>query len=264
MCRACNQSGTALLSELEDIINGQATPAVRMVNPKKVNCSNFDRSFPILRTAGTNDPIAALEKIVQRAVEMLNNTISELTRIQGRVQVGDPIGWPLISDTFGMSLAKRMRLKVNDPAAWKGDGPGKVKLVIRWLTRIRDLIASGDLRYTCVATGNCDPDTWAWTFPPTAHNLHVHPKPDFFHIRLCARFWRPAKAEHGKPAVTPEDHFEFQAQTIIHETSHIYYATEDKPGLGPGVAECVSQFVAETNGSPLDPLFMDRCGGPLK
>jgi hypothetical protein len=54
-------------------------------------------------------------------------------------------------------------------------------------------------------------------------------------------------------------HAEFQAQTIIHEASHLTHCTEDKTGRTIGVAECLAQFVAATNGSPLDPRFTDRC-----
>jgi len=72
-------------------------------------------------------------------------------------------------------------------------------------------------------------------------------------IRLCRDFWVPAAG------VDPNDHAEFQAQTIIHEASHLYHCTADVRGSTIGVAECLAQFVAATNGSPLDPNFATRC-----
>ncbi len=234
-----------------------------MVDPKKVSCAGYDKSYPIFKVLGTTDPVGALEKIVQRAVEMLTNTIEELKRVQDRiVNHHDPIGWPLLNDDFALSLAKRMRIKVTDPKSWQGNGPGKVGLIIRWLTNIRNLLASGDLWYTCIAKDNCDEDTWAFVFDNSdADNIKNHL--NFFRIQFCPRFWKPGICKKTNRKYTPREHFEFQAQTLIHETSHIYYNTTDDRGLGAGVAECVSQFVAETNGSPLDDCFMDRCGGPL-
>jgi hypothetical protein len=252
MCNQCTRPSRVLIGELESIIQGEKEKLKRMVNPKKVNCTGFPAN---LVPAGVTDPVDQLEKIARRSVEMLTNTIDELTRVRSSILAGKPIGWPLLSDVMGTSLAQRMNIKVEDRGAWKGDGPGKVGLVIRWLTRIRDLLASGDLRYTCLAK-DCNPGDWAWTYPPTAGNLAWKPKLDFFHIRLCKRFWTPT--------VKPDTHFEFQAQTLIHETTHIYYASLDDKGVSPWIAECVSQFVTECNGGPLDPDFADRCTKPAK
>jgi hypothetical protein len=248
MCNQCTGPSRVLIGELENIIQGESKNPKRMVNPKKVDCTGFPGN---LLPAGVTDPIDQLEKLAQRAVEMLSNTIDELTRVRSAILAGKPIGWPLLSDAMGTSLAQRMNINVEDRGAWKGDGPGKVGLVIRWLTRIRDLLASGDLRYTCLAKELCPTGRWAWTFPPTPNNLAHLPKLDFFHIRLCRRFWTPT--------VSPDTHFEFQAQTLIHETSHIYYATLDVKTVGPWIAECISQFVTECNGGPLDPTFADFC-----
>jgi hypothetical protein len=237
----------------------------RMVDPKKVSCANTDRSFPIFKILGTTDPVGLLESVVQRAVEMLTNTIEELKRVQTRiVDFKDPIGWPLMNDTFALSLAKRMQVKVTDPRSWNRKN-GKAALILLWLTNIRNLLASGDLWYICIgkqAKGFCEEGTWAWVFNhENAENVKNHE--NFFRIHLCAQFWKPGTCDKTKRKYTPREHFEFQAQTLIHETSHIYYNTSDDPGLGAGVAECVSQFVSEANGSPLDDCFMDRCGGPL-
>jgi hypothetical protein len=213
----------------------------RMVDPAKVNCANLDRSWPIFKAIGTTDPVGVLEHVCQRAVEMLDNTIAELTRIRERVRAGDPPLPPLISDLLGWSLQTRMLMRVGDAAAWTGTGPRTADQILRWLTNIRNTIAGGDLWYNCLASG-CEghPRRWAFVF------LH------HFGIHLCRRFWRPETDD-----VT---HLEFQAQTIIHEVSHIYYETEDR-GRGPGAAECISQFVADANGSPIDEEYIRVCGG---
>jgi hypothetical protein len=220
----------------------------QMVDPKKVDCAKYNRSWPIFKALGTTDPVGALEKIAQRAVEMLDNTISELKRVQGRIQAGDPIAWPLLSDTFALSLRKRMSIKIDNRASWTGDEPGKVGLVIRWLSKIRSRIAGGELWYTCLSSG-CDSGTWAFIQPP-----------HFFRIHFCRLFWK------AKKGISLSEHFEFQAQVLIHEVSHSYYnqtPVSDGFGRGPGISECIRQFVADTNNSPIDKDFINRCGGKL-
>jgi|SRR5690606_23016996 len=272
MCN-CKQNEFELIPELEAILRNYAgayhdeyevsgdktlggglttSVAKPMVDPKKVDCAGYNRSLPIFKALGNTDPVGALEKIAQRAVEMLDNTISELKRVQGRIQAGDPIGWPLMNDTFALSLAKRMRLKIEDRKTWNGDGQNTVGLVIRWLTQIRQRIAKGHLHYTCLSSG-CRRNTWAFVRVSSEGNV-------LFRIHLCRTFW------NRKKGTSVSDHFEFQAQTIIHEASHTYYNNtikSDRPGTGPGVSECISQFVAETNNSPIDKDFINRCGGKL-
>jgi hypothetical protein len=268
MCHQCRQQEFELLPEFESINNNEysqelypemefellpevtntpGTGQARIVDPKKVSCANTNRSYPIFKAIGTTDPVGVLESICQRAVAMMTNTITELTRIRGRIIAGDPIGSPLLSDQLAWSLQNRMLMKVEDRAAWTGKGTRNAGLIIRWLTRIRDLIASGDLWFTCLDSNGCNPTTWAWVFAASATGVNHH------RIHLCRRFWQPKK---GVSAAT---HFEYQAQTIIHEVSHIYYDTEDR-GMGPGAAECISQFIAEANNSPIDPDFATRCG----
>ena len=94
----------------------------------------------------------------------------------------------------------------------------------------------------------CPPGVWAWVwnqdFPAPDKNFH--------RIHFCLPFWNPG----GSDAAT---NLEYQAQIIIHETSHIYYNTEDK-GMGPGRAECIAQFVSDANNSPIRPGFIGQCG----
>jgi len=230
----------------------QETSAPPMVNPAKVSCAKYNRSYPIFRAIGTTDPVGVLEAVSQRAVQMLNNTIDEMTRIRERVRAGEPLAFPLLSDQLAWSLQTRMLMHVTDRNAWLGKGTPAdrrtAELIIRWLSNIRKIIAGGHLNYRCLddtrranGTPICGPQTWAWVFC------------DKYRINLCRRFW------NAKTGIDAVEHLEFQAQTIIHEASHIYYCTEDS-GLGPGAAECISQFVADANGSPIDEDFVGVCG----
>jgi hypothetical protein len=79
-------------------------------------------------------------------------------------------------------------------------------------------------------------------------------------IRLCKRFWVPALRRKGTP-VPPDVHAEFQAQTIIHEASHLTDCDLNERDHSIAVPECLAQFVAATNGSWLDPNFVKRCIG---
>jgi len=226
---------------------GQGNP---MVNAARVSCASRDRSLPIFTAIATNDPVAVIEAACQRAVAMLDNTIAEMTRIRGRIAAGEPPAFPLIADPLARALHVRMLMQVDHPNAWTGSGPRTAGQIIRWLSRIRATIAGGRLRFLCLSSVLCgpspccsDPTTWA------------HARPGFLRIGLCRPFWRP------RAGVSPATHREFQAQTIIHEVSHIFYSTEDF-GRGPGRAECISQFVADANNSPIDPQFAHQCGRP--
>lgn len=213
----------------------------RMVDPAKVSCQSSNRSWPIFKAIGTSDPLAVLESASQRAVAMLDNTLAELTRIRESIRAGSQPAWPLIDDFLAFSLNTRMLMRAGDASAWTGTGPRTAEQIIRWLRNIRKTIAGGHLWYTCLAGSTCNSNWWAWVTPGK------------YRIHLCRNFW------HAKPGIDAATHLEFQAQTIIHEVSHIYYDTTDS-GRGPGHAECISQFVADANGSPLDEDFVGICG----
>lgn len=99
---------------------------------------------------------------------------------------------------------------------------------------------------------HCKPNFWAGVIVRDAAGNCLPGTPQML-IRLCRRFWEPA------PGVDPAVHAEFQAQVIIHEASHLTHCTKDPPGSTIGVAECLRQFVAATNGSPLYQGFERRC-----
>jgi hypothetical protein len=243
--RSCRCHQPILTKEMEgedleqvDIGKQKAQP---IINPDRVSCARRDKSLPIFKAIGTTDPTAVLETVNQRAIALLDHTIAELKRIRERVSAGEPPAWPLIGDLLAWSLKTRMLMRVNERSAWIGRGPRTAEQIVRWLANIRRTIAGGYLRYTCLDASVCGPTTWAWVLLGR------------FRINFCRAFWHP------KPGIDAATHLDFQAQTIIHEVSHIYYETEDK-GRGPGHAECISQFVADANGLPIDEDFIRFCG----
>ena len=196
---------------------------------------------------GISDPGKVIAAAVARAIEMLDNTIGELVNARSAVCAGQTPAWPLLGDVTLEWLRNRLGVCVDDIAVWTAGTlvNRSVAEVIRRLTRVRNLIASNAIMYVCHGP-QCDSDDWAYVLiDPTCRRT----EPTI--IRLCRNFWIAT--------VDPKIHAEFQAQTILHEASHLYHCTADARGSSIGVAECLAQFVAATNGSPLDPRFEGRC-----
>jgi hypothetical protein len=197
---------------------------------------------------GEKDPGAVIRAAVERALEMLDKTIGDLVAARTRVCSGESPATAVNAIMLDW-LRNRLSVCADDIRVWRAGTfvNGSVAEVIRRLTRVRNLIASNVVLYVCNGP-QCDPDEWAYVLvDPTCQRT----EPTI--VRLCSNFWVRA------PKVSQEDHKEFQAQTIIHEVSHLYHCTADAPGRTIGVAECLRQFVAVTNGSPLDPDFATRC-----
>jgi hypothetical protein len=189
---------------------------------------------------------------------MLDKTIGELVDARNAVCQGATPAWPLLGDITLDWLNNRLGVCTDDIRAWTAGTfvNRSIAEVIRRLVRVRNLIASNQILYVChPAPCNpgetaCGPDTWAFTcIDPTC----VQTVPTV--VRLCRNFWVAA----ANTDVALRNHAEFQAQTIIHEASHLFHCTSDNVGSSIGVAECLAQFVAATNDSPMDPLFADRC-----
>lgn len=198
---------------------------------------------------GVTDPASVISRAVARAVEMLDNTIGELVNARTAVCGGATPAWPLLGDITADWLRNRLGVCIDDIRVWTaGTLVNKsVAEVIRRLMRVRNLIASNVITYVCHGP-LCARDDWAYVL---IDRTCRRTEPTI--VRLCRNFWVSA------PGVDPKDHAEFQAQTIIHEASHLYHCTADVRGSTIGVAECLAQFVAATNGSPLDPNFATRC-----
>ena len=229
---------------------GARSPAYGRVVPERVICDPAGRDAGIV-AGDVTDPIATITTANARAVELLGAAIDLLTDTRNTIVAGADAGWPAVGDALGAALRDRLRIDGNDRSVWTEPPPGRpgtIAFALRWLGRIRELLDGGDLWYRCRArdcgpgddpdtADCCRPGSWAYTMPGN------HP----FLIRLCQPFW----------AAGPDD----RALTLIHETSHVYYGTEDSGG-GMGVAECLSQFVGDLAGIPVHPHFAAACTPP--
>jgi len=241
------------------VCNNRSIPTrgpIRPFTPNRLSCASV--------VFGVADPIGVMRAAVGRALQMLDNTIGELVNARSRVCQGETPAWPLLGDITLCWLRNGLSVNIDDIRVWTAGTfvNRSVAEVIRRLVRIRNLIASNGMRYVC--GGRCDPanpasgcdvDTWAFVCLPDPCPAGTVPAI----VHLCRNFWVAAAGVDAK------DHAEFQAQTIIHEASHLYYCiTNDFRGRTIGVAECVAQFVAAANDSPLDPNFSGRCVGSAR
>jgi Domain of unknown function (DUF4157) len=206
----------------------------RLVDEARVSCATTDRSFPIFTVIGTTDPVPVIVAADARAIEMLDNTIAELSNIRAAVQAGEPPAFPVIADAVATALRTRLRLNPEDPNVWTGSGPGTIEIIITWYTNIRNTLNSGRVRYICIGP-TCTAGDWARTIPGVMR------------IRLCQPFWQGGLDD--------------RALTLIHETGHIYYGLEDTGG-GAGNAHCLEQFMADLNNVPILPNFIGSCRAP--
>lgn len=223
--------------------------------PNRVGCASV--------VFGVTDPIGVIRGAIARALEMLDNTIGELVDARSRVCHGETPAWPLLGDTTLCWLRNGLSVNIDNIRVWTAGTfvNRSVAEVIRRLVQVRNLIASNGMRYVCGGRCNpadpasgCVPGDWAFVCIPDPCPAGTVPAI----VHLCRNFWVLATG------VDPKVHADFQAQTIIHEASHLYHCTSDLRGSTIGVAECLAQFVAATNGSPLDPNFSGRCVGAAR
>jgi len=229
--RGCNNRGLPTIGPITTL------------TPNRVTCTNQATVF------GVHNPRAVVTAAVARALEMIDNTIEELVNARQHVCAGEPPAWPLLGDVTADWLRNRLGICIDDIGKWTAGTlvNGSVAEVIRRLVRVRNLIASNVIRYVCRDAG-CSKGDWAFVFiDPTCKRTAATV------IHLCRAFWI------ARTGVTAKDHAEFQAQTILHEASHLFHCTTDARGSSIGVAECLAQFVAATNGGPIDPKFAARC-----
>jgi hypothetical protein len=265
-----------LLGELEDELEEEAaelevlsTP--RGPNPRKCDARGIPAREPrraLGRAActqqsahGVADPISVLRKARERALDMLDLTIDKL--LNARKAVCDGATSAPLDNITRCWLRNGLGVNTDDIRVWTAgtfEPIRSIAEVVRRLVRVRNLIGGSDLRYSC--TGrlcNPNPDWWAYTTPYDEYGECL-PGTPLMLIRLCRPFWIPGLRPDRTPIPT-EVHAEFQAQTIIHEASHITHCTGDLRGHTIGAAECLAQFVAATNDSWLDPRFVDLCVG---
>jgi hypothetical protein len=244
---------------------GEPPPTPRTCDSRSIPQSGAIEALTARRVActqpnafGVADPFGVISRAVARAVEMLDNTISELVNARNAVCAGAAPAWPLLGDITAAWLRNRLGVCIDDNRVWTAGTfvNRSVAEVIRRLVRVRNLIASNIIRYSC-SSPSCRPDLWAFVIVDDAAGNCLPGTPQML-IRLCRAFWVPAVRADGTQ-VDPNVHAEFQAQTIIHEASHLTHCTEDRRGHTIGAAECLTQFVAATNGSPIDCNFANRC-----
>jgi hypothetical protein len=202
-------------------------------------------------------PLNTLAKARERALEMLNNAVNELVRARSAVCEGATPAWPLVSDATICWLNRGLGVNTDDIRVWTAGSFEPIRSVaevIRRLIRVRNLIGSSALRYSC-ASPDCDPEDWAFVRARDQVTGKCLPGTPLMLIRLCRGFWVRGTG------VPPEVHAEFQAQTIIHEASHLTHCNDKESGHTIAVPECLAQFVAAVNDSWLDSDFVDRCIG---
>jgi hypothetical protein len=197
------------------------------------------------------DAVKILRAVVGRAVEMLDRTIDELTVARASVCGNGPFP-PKLRPVMACWLKHRLSVCIDDISVWTGGTfkSGTVAEVIRRLVKPRNLLANNRITYECVSSCT-SPSTYAWVNVAPGGVCIENPEE---RIRLCPPFW---SAGHAK----------FREQDIIHEAVHLTHcaAAEDEgTRITIGSPECLTQFVASTNGKPLDPVFRLRCGFTTK
>ena len=248
---------------------GSTLPASRTCSPfsipfepatsQPVALNRVDCTSPVF---GVADPEGVIRKAAARAIEMVENTIGELVRARRAICDGKLSAWPILGDVTARWLKFCLSVPIDDIRAWTA-GPFSnlsVAEVIRRLIRVRNLLASNELRYTCLpgSCGTRDPGDWAFVCLP--HDCEKTTPATIIH--LCKCFWLPGDRYNGKPGekFDAATHAEFQAQTLLHESSHLTHCTRDFDRTRTiGGPECLAQFVAATNNSPIDPCFMHFC-----
>jgi hypothetical protein len=265
-----------LLDELEDEIEEEAMELEALSSPQGLAARKY-RGIPVReprqpigkvacsQSSAHNvaNPLSVLKKARERALDMLDKSIDELVNARRAVCAGATPGRPLLGDITICWLKNGLGVNIDDIRVWTAgtfEPIRSVAEVIRRLVRVRNLLGSSGLRYSC--TGSLcasNPTWWAYTTPYDAAG-NCLPGTPLMLIRLCGPFWIAGTLVDGTP-VRADVHAEFQAQTLIHEASHLTHCTGDLRGRTIGVAECLAQFVAATNDSWLDPRFVDVCVG---
>lgn len=196
------------------------------------------------------DAQKTLNSVVGNAVHMLDNTIAELTNARKGACQGKPLGWPLLNDITACWLQYRLGVCIEDRASWTAGTfeSGSVAEVIRRLVKPRDLLASNEILYVCIA--ECKSDDVVASAPARDKDGKCIPGTPKRTIKLCTPFWSISNAH-------------FREQWIIHEAAHLTHCDEHRdPPFGVSIGEpyCLAEFVLATNGRPVHPGITKNCG----
>lgn len=240
-----------LEAEAEAFASGSACNDTGLPQPKP---GRSGVSATKIKCPSRGDVQRILNSVVSNAVQMLDNTIAELTNARKAACQGKPLGWPLLHDITACWLQFKLGVCIEDRASWTAGTfqSGSVAEVIRRLVRPRDLLAGNEILFVC--EDNCGELEVAWT---EAHRgKKCIPGTPERTIHLCPLFWGVDVAP-------------FREQVIIHEASHLAHCGEHRnPPFGVSIGEpyCLAEFVLATNGKPVNPRnkgfcgFTSRCG----
>jgi hypothetical protein len=215
----------------------------RRVNPNFVSCN--PPSVAIAATTGS-DPVGVITAANTRAIELLDNAIDELQHTRDQIVAGEPVAWPVISDTTASALQNRFHIDANDRNVWTGRGEGTVDVIIRRLRGARQILDDGAMRYQCLGGANVD-----FTFGGVhcvgagcTGGTRAVSCAGASRLVLCTPFW--------------SDPADDQASTLMHECFHIYFAFIGDTG-NLANAHCYEQFVSELNNVPVPAIFVGMC-----
>jgi hypothetical protein len=211
----------------------------RKVDKSKVDCRNPSKRKQ--RTVG-KDPVATIAAADARAIKQIDFVISLLEAGRQKIIDGAPIAWPTLSDAVAVGLKKRFGLDYNDKAVWTGTGAGSVFILIERYKAVRNLLASGNLSYICLApkkikrsyyTGEGCAGEWAFAFEGENEMF------------LCKPWWK-ASTDH-------------KATTLMHEAIHVVYSAIGDSGTKTSNAHCYEQYVADIHGISVPKAFKGSC-----
>jgi hypothetical protein len=197
--------------------------------------------------ASIDGPIDLITAAETRAIEVLDNAISELDFTRQQIVGGAPVGFPTVSDSLGQAI----RLLAGNPDSdnfWKRTGLGTADLILRRLRAFRGIIASGNMFYVCLGRASGSIGVCAGTIcGADGRAANAASCAGAFQTHFCNSFW--------------EESDESKAETIIHEISHNFAFFIQDSGR-EGNAGCYSRFAQVAAGVDASFQRADLCPDP--
>jgi len=238
-------AGRRLLAhELTHVAQGDtsAPRRLRRTPARQVSCAPGPLNLP--DGSSIADPVAEITAAEDRANEMLDTAIDELTFAIDQINAGGEPGWPTISDSMGHAM-QVMGLDPNRRETWTGRGIGTAGLLLRRLTLIRRTIGAGSFFFTCLGPasgtiGNCSGAL-------CDGNAEARSCAGSFRMVLCAPFWALGAQGRG--------------DAILHESCHNFAAFILDAGR-EGNAECYTRFAQILSNIDEANQRLDLCPNP--